>query len=468
MSKVNLTLPDGSSMELDKGSTIKDAAYSIGTGLGRAAVAGVVDGRKRDLSYEFREDAELSIITLDSEEGLDIYRHTSAHILAHAVKRLYDDVRLAIGPTIEDGFYYDLDLKKSLSVADLEKIEEEMQKIIDEELEIERELMEKEEALDLMRKRGETYKVELIEEFEDDYVSFYRQGDFVDLCRGPHLPSTGLVKAFKLLNVAGAYWRGDEDNKMLQRVYGTSFRKQSELDEYLEMREEAKKRDHRKLGKELDLFSLHEEGRGFPFFHPKGMELRKELISFWREEHRKAGYEVIKTPIILNQELWKRSGHWDHYQENMYFTEIDGDEHAIKPMNCPGGIMVYKDSMHSYRDLPVRMAELGLVHRHELSGTLHGLMRVRNFTQDDAHIYCLPSQIEEELSGVIELVDIIYSAFDFDYTIEVSTKPDKAMGSDEMWEKATDALCEAVKNNGLEFEVNEGDGAFYGPKIDFH
>ncbi|AZO95726.1 threonine--tRNA ligase [Halocella sp. SP3-1] len=468
MSEISITLPDGSQLGFEAGVTVSEVAFSIGTGLGRAAVAGEIDGELVDLRTSIEDDVDLSIVTADSEKGLDIMRHTTAHIMAQAVKRIYGDVKLAIGPTIEDGFYYDFDLKKRFSPEDLKEIETEMKKIIKEDLPIERELIKKEDAAKLMKEKGENYKVELINGFDDEYVSLYHQGEFTDLCRGPHLFSTGKVKAYKLLNIAGAYWRGDENNKMLQRIYGTSFRKKSELEEYLERLEEAKKRDHRKLGRELDLFSMHDEGRGFPFFHPKGMVLRNQLINFWRDEHHKAGYQEIKTPIILNQSLWRRSGHWDHYKDNMYYTEIDQEAHAIKPMNCPGGILVYKDKMHSYRDLPIRMAELGLVHRHELSGTLHGLMRVRNFTQDDAHIYCLPSQIVDELTGVIKLVDIIYSAFGFNYTVELSTKPEKAMGSDELWDRATEALKEAVEKNDLSYEVNEGDGAFYGPKIDFH
>ncbi|MFW6264642.1 MAG: threonine--tRNA ligase [Bacillota bacterium] len=469
MSKITITLPDGSKKDYDAGITIEEVAYSIGTGLGRAAVAGIVDGNLVDLRTKLEDDVELSIVTLDSEEGLDVYRHTSAHIMAQAVKRLYgDNVRIAIGPTIDNGFYYDFDKKDGFTQEDLLKIEKEMKKIIKEDITIERELVPREEALEMMKEKGEIYKVELIEDFDDDYVSLYHQGDFTDLCRGPHLPSTGKVKAYKLLSIAGAYWRGDENNQMLQRIYATAFPKKSQLKDYLEMLEEAKERDHRKLGKELDLFSLQDEGKGFPFFHPKGMVLRNQLVDFWKEEHYKAGYQEIQSPIILNQSLWKRSGHWDHYQENMYFTDIDNEPHAIKPMNCPGGILIYKNKKHSYRDLPIRMGELGLVHRHELSGTLHGLMRVRNFTQDDAHIYCLPEQIIDELSGVIELVDLIYNTFGFKYNVEVSTKPEKAMGSDELWDRATSALIKAVERNELDYEINEGDGAFYGPKIDFH
>ncbi|MCK8817116.1 threonine--tRNA ligase [Natroniella sulfidigena] len=470
MSQVKITLPDGSSREYQQGVTIKEIAFDIGPGLGRASVAGRVNGQEVDLAYQIEEDVELEIITIDSEDGLDIYRHTAAHVLAQALVRLFDDVQLAIGPTIDDGFYYDFDLEKRLSEDDFEQIEAEMKEIIKEGYEIERVELSKAEAIAKMKELGMDYKVELIEEMEDEVVSFYQQGEFIDPCRGPHLPSTKMLKtnAFKLLNLAGAYWRGDENNQMLQRIYGTAFTKKSDLEEHLHRLEEAKKRDHRKLGQKLDLFSLHEEGPGFPFFHPKGMVVRNQLIDFWKEEHRKAGYEEIKTPIILNQELWEQSGHWDHYRDDMYFTEIDEQDYAVKPMNCPGGILVYKDRMRSYRDLPIRLGELGLVHRHERSGTLHGLMRVRNFTQDDAHIYCLPEQIEDELSGVIKLVDTIYNAFGFKYNVELSTKPDKAMGSDELWEQATSALKEAILANDLDYEVNEGDGAFYGPKIDFH
>ena len=468
MGKVKITLPDRTVLEYDAGITVAEVAYSIGAGLGRAAIAGKIDGNLVDLNTGIKQDAELSIITLDSKEGLDIYRHTAAHIMAQAVKRIYGDVKLAIGPAIEDGFYYDFDLEERISQEDFARIEEEMKKIIKEDLPISRKVMNKEEAINLMQEKGEIYKVELIEEMEDEEVSFYQQGEFMDLCRGPHLPSTGRVKAFKLLNTAGAYWRGDEKNKMLQRIYATAFAKQAELDLYLERLEEAKKRDHRRLGKELELFSFHDEGRGFPFIHPKGMVLRNELIDFWKKEHRKAGYEEVMTPIVLNQSLWQQSGHCDHYQENIYFTEIDDELQSIKQMNCPGGILIYKSKMRSYRDLPIRMGELGVVHRHEKSGTLHGLMRVRNFTQDDAHIFCLPSQIVDELTGVIKLVDTIYSAFNFNYKVELSTRPENAMGSEEMWDMATAALKEAIEKNELAYEINEGDGAFYGPKIDFH
>ena len=469
MSKVTVTLPDGSSREYESGVTVEDVAYDIGKRLGKDAVAGTVDGDDVDLDYEITEDVELAIITIDSEEGLEILRHTSSHILAQAVKRIYDDVKLAIGPAIDDGFYYDFDLDERISDEDLSDIEEEMQNIIDEDYEIERKVMPKDEAIEMVKENGEEYKVELIEELDDEYISFYQQGDdFIDLCRGPHLPSTGRVNAITLLNVAGAYWRGDENNEMLQRVYGTSFANQKELDQYLKRLEEAKKRDHRKIGKELDLFSIHEEGPGFAFLHPKGMVIWNQLVQFWRKIHRRHGYKEIKTPIILNKRLWQQSGHWDHYKENMYLTEIDEEEYAIKPMNCPGGVMVYKDKMHSYRDLPLRMAELGLVHRHELSGALHGLMRVRSFTQDDAHIYMLPEQVTDELVNVLELVDEFYENFGFEYHVELSTMPEKHMGSEEDWNKATKSLETALERQNIDYVVNEGDGAFYGPKIDVH
>lgn len=468
MEKVKVTLPDGSVKEYEAGTTIEEVAYSIGKGLGRDAIAGVVDGKQVDVYYPIEKNIELAIITIDSDEALEIIRHTTSHVMAQAVKRVYDDVQVAIGPAIDDGFYYDFDLAETINEDSLVEIEAEMNKIIKADLEIRRRELPRAEAVELMKQRNEKYKLELISELDDEMISLYFQDDFVDLCRGPHLPSTGYIKAFKLLNVAGAYWRGDENNEMLQRIYGTAFASQKELDKYLARIEEAKKRDHRKIGKELDLFSLQDEGKGFPFFHPKGMAIRNELVNFWQEEHRKAGYQEIKTPIILDESLWHRSGHWDHYKDNMYFTTIDDEAHAVKPMNCPGGILVYKNSMHSYREMPIRMAEMGLVHRHEMSGVLHGLMRVRSFTQDDAHIYCLPEQIEEELIGVMDLVDTIYSTFGFKYKVELSTKPEKAMGSDELWDQATAALKNAIDKNGLEYEINEGDGAFYGPKIDFH
>ena len=464
----NITLPDGSGLEYNEEVTVEDVAYDIGKRLGQDAVAGKVNGKPVDLDYCIDGDVDLSIITIDSAEGLDISRHTAAHVMAQAVERLYGDVKLAIGPTIDDGFYYDFDLDYRFSPEDLEKIEEEMQKIVNADMKIEREELPRKKAIEIMSEKDEKYKVELIKEFEDEYVSFYHQGEFTDLCRGPHLPSTGRLKAFKLLNIAGAYWRGDENNKMLQRIYGTAFIKESELKDHLQKLEEAKKRDHRKLGKKLDLFSLHKEGPGFPFFHPKGMVLWNNLIDFWRKKHRDSGYKEIKTPIILNEKLWRQSGHWDHYQDNMYFTEIDEEPYAIKPMNCPGGILVYKNDLHSYREFPIRTAELGLVHRHELSGTLHGLMRVRAFTQDDAHIFMLPEQITDELINVLRLADKFYKVFGFDYHVELSTRPDNSMGSDEDWDRAINALKEALGKHGIDYRINEGDGAFYGPKIDLH
>jgi threonyl-tRNA synthetase len=466
---IKVTLKDGSSQEYNNGITIKEVAQSISAGLARVALAGEVSGEVKDLTYKLENNCTLNLLTFEDEGGRNAYRHTTSHIMAQAVKRLYPNAKLAIGPSIDTGFYYDFDMDKTLSIDDLEEIEEEMKKIIKEDFEIERFTLPKNEAIKLMNDKGEPYKIELINELpEGEEISFYRQGEFVDLCAGPHLLSTGEVKTFKLLSVAGAYWRGDEKNKMLQRIYGTSFAKKSQLDEYLFRLEEAKKRDHRKLGKELDLFSVMDEGPGFPFFMPKGMVLRNELEDFWRQEHKKRGYQEIKTPIILNEDLWHRSGHWDHYKENMYLTKIDESDYAIKPMNCPGGILVYKRKLHSYRDLPQRLGELGLVHRHELSGTLHGLMRVRCFTQDDAHIFMTSEQIKDEVIGVIELIDDFYKVFGFKYHVELSTKPENSMGSDEQWETATNALRDALNARKMEYKVNEGDGAFYGPKIDFH
>ncbi|HHW48418.1 MAG TPA: threonine--tRNA ligase [Clostridiaceae bacterium] len=466
---IKVTLKDGSVKEYNKGITIKEVAESISAGLARAALAGEVDGVVRDLNYKLENDCTLNLLTFENEGGRDAYRHTTSHIMAQAVKRLYPEAKLAIGPAIENGFYYDFDIDKPFSPEDLEKIEAEMSKIIKEDHPLERFTLPRDEAIKFMEEKGEPYKVELIRDLpEGEEISFYRQGDFVDLCAGPHIPSTGKVKAFKLLSVAGAYWRGNEKNKMLQRIYGTSFPKKSELDEYLFRLEEAKKRDHRKLGRELDLFDILEEGPGFPFFMPKGMILRNVLEDFWRKEHRKRKYQEIKTPVILNEDLWHRSGHWDHYKENMYFTKIDEANYAIKPMNCPGGMLVYKRRLHSYRDLPQRLAELGLVHRHELSGALHGLMRVRCFTQDDAHIFMTPEQIKDEVLGVIDLIDDFYKVFGFKYHVELSTRPENSMGTDEQWDMATNALKEALDAKGMEYKINEGDGAFYGPKIDFH
>ena len=466
---IKVTLKDGSVKEYNKGITVKEVAESISPGLARVALAAEINGEVKDLSYEINEDTNLNILTFDSEGGKEAYRHTSSHILAQAVKRLYPDAKLAIGPAIDNGFYYDFDVDKPFTVEDLEKIESEMKKIIKDDLKLERFTLSRDEAIKFMEEKGESYKVELINDLpEGATISFYKQGDFVDLCAGPHVESTGKVKAYKLLSVAGAYWRGSEKNKMLQRIYGTSFAKKSELDEYLHRLEEAKKRDHRKLGRELDLFDIYEEGPGFPFFLPKGMVLRNILEDYWRKEHKKNNYQEIKTPIILNEDLWHRSGHWDHYKENMYFTKIDEGDFAIKPMNCPGGMLAYKRKLHSYRDLPQRIAELGLVHRHELSGALHGLMRVRCFTQDDAHIFMTPDQVKDEVLGVINMIDSFYKVFGFKYHVELSTRTEDSMGSDEQWDLAINSLKDALDTKGMEYKVNEGDGAFYGPKIDFH
>ena len=469
MEKIKVTLKDGSIREFDKGITVAEIAKSLSQKLAKTALVAKVDDHVVDLGYTLSKDAHVDIFSFNSPEGKDALRHSAAHVMAQAVAHLYPDVKFGIGPAIANGFYYDFDLEHIFTPADLEKIEREIETIVKQDLPFERVELSRQEALDLFREKGETYKVELVEGLPEDVViSIYKQGDFLDLCAGPHVPSTSKLKAMKLQSLAGAYWRGDSKRKMLQRIYGTAFEKQADLDAYITMLEEAEKRDHRKLGRELDLFSMQDEGPGFPCFHPKGMIIRNELESFWRKMHVKAGYSEIKTPIILRQELWQQSGHWDHYRENMYFTTIDEEGYAVKPMNCPGGMLVYKTGHYSYRDLPLRMAELGLVHRHELSGALHGLMRVRSFTQDDAHIYMLPSQIKEEVKGVVKLIDSVYKVFGFEYHVELSTKPEKAMGSDEIWEKATNALRETLEEMGVEYRINEGDGAFYGPKIDFH
>ena len=466
---LKITLKDGAVLEVEKGSSILEIAKQISEGLARNATCGEVDGKVKDLRYELQNDCNLVIHTFQEEdlEGKKAYWHTTSHIMAQAVKRLFPDAKLAIGPSIEEGFYYDFDVEKPFTDEDKAKIEEEMKKIIKEDIKIERFSLPKKEALELMK--NEPYKQELINDLpEGEEISFYKQGDFTDLCAGPHVMSTGKIKTVKILSSSGAYWRGSEKNKMLQRIYAISFPKASLLQEYLDLLEEAKKRDHKKLGKELELFMIAPEGPGFPFFLPKGMVLRNVLEDFWRKIHTEHGYVEIKTPMILNEELWHRSGHWDHYKENMYTTQIDDTDYGIKPMNCPGGMIVYKNSMHSYRDLPIRAGELGLVHRHEKSGELNGLFRVRCFTQDDAHIFCLPSQIEEEISNVIQLVNEVYSIFGFKYEIELSTRPEDSMGSDEQWEMAENALKKVLKDLNLDYELNEGDGAFYGPKIDFH
>ena len=466
---IKVTLKDGSVREVEPGTTIAELAASISRGLAKAAVAGKVNDKMKDLTHPLTEDAEVEIVTIDSDEGLDVLRHSTAHLMAQAVGNLFPGTKYGIGPSIAKGYYYDFDSEHVFTPDDLERIEKEMNRLVKEKYEFKRKEVSRAEALAHFNELGEKYKVELIEGLPDDAtISMYTQGNFTDLCAGPHLPSTANIKAFKLMNLAGAYWRGSEKNKMLQRIYGTAFAKASDLEDHLFKLEEAKRRDHRKLGLELDLFSLHDEGPGFPFFHPKGMVLRNALEDFWRQEHRKRGYQEIKTPIILNRSMWEQSGHWDHYKDNMYFTEIDDQDFAVKPMNCPGGMIMYKTKMRSYRDLPLRVGELGLVHRHELSGALHGLLRVRNFTQDDAHIFMLPSQIKEELIGVIELVDYFYKIFGFDYHVELSTRPEDSMGSDEDWETATRSLQEALEEKGIDYKVNPGDGAFYGPKIDFH
>ena len=466
---MKITLKGGVEKEYDAGISVLDVAKGIGEGLARSACAGMIDGRGVDLRTTVESDSEVSIFTFDDQEGKEAFWHTSSHILAQAVKRLYPDTKLAIGPAIKEGFYYDFEFSFTLTPEDLEKIEAEMKKIVKEDLLISCFTLPREEALALMKEKGEDYKVELIADLpEDAPLSFYEQGEFVDLCAGPHLMSTKFVKAFKLTSIAGAYWRGDEHNKMLTRIYGISFPKKAELEAYLERIEEAKKRDHRKLGKELELFMMSEEGPGFPFFLPKGMVLKNALLDYWREIHNREGYVEISTPIMLDKSLWETSGHWYTYRENMYTSEIDGQEFAIKPMNCPGGLLVYNSTMHSYRDLPLRMGELGIVHRHEMSGALHGLMRVRSFTQDDAHIYMMPEQITDEIKNVARLIDEVYSLFGYTYHVELSTKPENSIGSEEDWEMATNALKTALDEMGLAYEINEGDGAFYGPKIDFH
>ena len=464
-----ITLKDGSKKEYAEAKSVYDIAMDISEGLARVACAGEINGEEVDLRTVVDSDCELNILTFDSEGGKAAFRHTASHIMAQAIKRLYPETKLAIGPSIKDGFYYDVDRETPFTSEDLEKIEAEMKKIVKEALPLERFTMTREEAIKFMQEKEEPYKVQLIEDLpEDAELSFYRQGEFVDLCAGPHLMNTKTVKAFKLTSLAGAYWRGNEKNKMLTRIYGTAFTKKADLEEYLARIEEAKKRDHRKIGKELGIFMMREEGPGFPFFLPKGMVLKNTLLDYWREIHNKAGYQEISTPIMLNRQLWETSGHWDHYKENMYTTVIDDQDFAIKPMNCPGGVLVYESEPRSYRDLPLRMGELGLVHRHEKSGQLHGLMRVRCFTQDDAHIFMTPEQIREEIKGVAKLIDEVYSLFGFKSHVELSTRPEDSMGSDEDWEMATDALRAALDDLGLDYAVNEGDGAFYGPKIDFH
>ena len=469
MADVKIILPDGSAKEYAAGTTLGEAVKQLSNSLAKKVLAANVDGELTDLREELVDGSKVEFLTFEEDGGKHTLRHTASHVMAQAVKRLWPEAKLAIGPAIDKGFYYDIDMEHTLTPEDLTTIEKEMSRIVKENLPITKSVMPRQEAIEFFKSKNEDYKVELIEDLpEDAVISCYAQGDFVDLCAGPHVASTGKVKAFKLQSIAGAYWRGDEKNKMLQRIYGTAFEKKEELDAYLHMLEEAAKRDHRKLGKELGLFVIKEEGPGFPFFLPKGMALRNELENFWREVHHEFDYEEIRTPIILNKQLWETSGHWFHYRENMYTTIIDDEEYAIKPMNCPGGILVYQNEMHSYRDFPLRYAELGLVHRHELSGALHGLFRVRAFTQDDAHVFMLPDQMQSELMKVIELFDRIYSQFGLKYHVELSTKPDNAMGDDAIWEAATEALRNAIEAKGIPYVINPGDGAFYGPKLDYH
>ena len=469
MADIKITLKDGSVKEFAAGTTLLDIAKSISQKLGKQALLAVVDGVNKDLSDKLEHDAAVEFVTPDTPEGLHAIRHTAAHVMAQAIQHLFPDVKFAIGPAIANGFYYDLDSEHTFTPENLQAIEKEMAKIVKQNIPLQRAELPRSEALAMFAAKDEKYKVELINDLpEDAIISTYTQGDFTDLCAGPHCPSTGRVKAFKLQSIAGAYWRGNEKNKMLQRIYGTAFPSKEELDAYLHMLEEAAKRDHRKLGKELDLFAIMDEGPGFPFFLPNGMVIRNELINYWRQVHRRYGYEEIKTPMILSRKLWETSGHWDHYKENMYFTQIDEQDYAIKPMNCPGGMLVYKLHPHSYKELPIRAGELGLVHRHELSGALHGLFRVRCFTQDDAHIFMMPSQIRSEIKNVISLFDEVYATFGLKYHAELSTRPENSMGDDATWELATQGLRDALEDCGLDYVVNEGDGAFYGPKIDFH
>ena len=467
---INVTLKGGVVKEFENGTTVLEIAKSLGAGLFKATCGCKVNGKQVDLRTPLNEDCEVEILTFDSAEGKENFRHTCSHVLAQAVKRLFPEIKLAIGPSIENGFYYDFDSDVTFTPEVLEEIEKEMKKIVKEALPLEKFELDPDEAIALMESRNEPYKVELIKEHADkgEKISFYRQGEFEELCAGPHIPDTGRIKAFKLTNCTGAYWRGDSKNKMLQRIYGTAFTKASDLEAYLQMIEEAKKRDHRKLGKELGLFMLLDEGPGFPFFLPKGMLLRNTLIDYWRQVHKKYGYVEISTPMMLNRSLWERSGHWDHYKENMYTTVIDDTDFAIKPMNCPGGMLVYKSQPHSYRDLPLRMGELGLVHRHELSGALHGLFRVRCFTQDDAHIFMTWEQMKDEIKNVVKLFDEVYSVFGLTYQIEVSTMPEDHMGDIKDWDFATETLKKAIEEMGKDYVINEGDGAFYGPKLDFH
>ena len=464
---IEIMLPDNSIRKIENPITVLEFAKTIGSSLGKATVGAIFDGVQVDSSFTINRSGKIEIITLNSEKGIDILRHSAAHIMAQAVQRVFPGTKVTIGPVIENGFFYDFDPVKPFAEEDLITIKKEMEKIVKENHQFTREEMTAADAKKLFAEMGEDYKQEIIDDLGVESVSIYKQGEFVDLCRGTHLPSTGYLKAFKLMSTAGAYWRGDSNKKMLQRIYGVAFPTKKELDDYLILLEEAERRDHRKLGKQLDLFFLDEHGPGFPFFMPKGMELRNKLEEIWRKEHKKAGYQEIKTPIMLDKELWEISGHWFNYRENMYTSEIDGKEYAIKPMNCPGSIIAYKNNMHSYKDLPLKYGEMGLVHRHEFSGALHGLFRVRAFTQDDAHVFCMKDQIEDQIIEIIDLYDKFYTLFGFEYAIELSTKPEKAIGSDEVWEQAEDALKNALERKGIDYKLNPGDGAFYGPKIDF-
>lgn len=466
MAKIKIKFPDNSVKEYEKGISIIEIAKKLGKKLADDAIAAKLNDKLVDLSTKINKDSKLKIITFKDDEGKEVFRHSSAHLMAQAIKNLFPKAKFAIGPAIDEGFYYDIDYEKSFTPEDFVKIEKEMDKIVKENLKIERTELSKKQALKLFK--GNPYKTEMIKELEDEKITIYKQGDFIDFCKGPHVPSTGKIKAFKLTKIAGAYWKGDAKNKQLQRLYGISFPDKKQLEDYLKLLEEAEKRDHRKLGKELDLFSVHDEGPGFPFFHPKGTVIINILKDFWRKEHAKAGYTEVITPMILNKNLWEQSGHWDHYKENMYFTKIDDQDYAIKPMNCPGGILIYKTRLRSYRELPMRVGEMGTVHRHELSGVLAGLFRVRCFTQDDAHIYMTEEQIKDEIIGVINLSEKFYKLFGFEYKVELSTKPDNAMGSDEAWEKAIAGLKDALDAKKVKYKINEGEGAFYGPKIDFH
>ncbi|EJW20144.1 threonine--tRNA ligase [Paenibacillus alvei] len=469
--EIKVTFPDESNRRYLQGTTIEEVAASISTSLKKQALAGKIDGTLMDVDTAIEHDSLIEIVTADSKDGLAIIRHSTAHILAQAMKRIYgtDAVKLGIGPVIEDGFYYDIDIEKPLSTEDLAAIEQEMSRIIQENLPIQREVVSREEAIRLFTELKEPLKLELIHDLpEDAVIRIYKQGEFLDLCRGPHVPSTGRIKAFKLMKVSGAYWRGDSNNKMLQRVYGTAFAKKDQLDDYLHMLKEAKKRDHRKLGTELGLFMFSEEAPGMPFYLPNGMIIRTELEDFARGLQRRRGYDEVRTPLMMNNRLWEQSGHWDHYKDNMYFTKVDDTTFALKPMNCPGHMLIYKNEMHSYRELPIRLGEFGQVHRHVMSGALNGMLRVRTFCQDDAHLFVRPDQIEEEIGKVMALIDHIYNVFGFEYKIELSTRPEDSMGSEELWNEAERALQTVLDKRGVAYRINEGDGAFYGPKIDFH